>query len=142
MNMEYIPVNAAPMKENNAKQLNPLVMAFVGDSVHHLAVRTRLANNSDAKAGVLHKAATSEVKASTQSLMFSAIESMLSEEETTIYKRARNSKMNTMAKNATGTEYKRASGFEALIGYLYLIGSHARLCEIYDAALKGLEDIK
>lgn len=132
---DYMPIGNAPISESEARQMNPLVLAFVGDSVHHLAVRTRLACNSDAKSGELHKLATSEVKATAQANMFGRIESMLSDDEMSIYKRARNSKVHTMAKHATCLEYKCASGFEALIGYLYLTGKHDRLVKIYQTAL-------
>lgn len=137
--IDYMPMGNAPISESEARQMNPLVLAFVGDSVHHLAVRTRLACNSDAKSGELHKLATSEVKATAQANMFGRIEGMLGEDEMAIYKRARNSKVHTMAKHATCMEYKCASGFEALIGYLYLTGKHDRLVEIYQTALA--EDI-
>lgn len=134
-NLDYMPINNAPITDAEARQMNPLVLAFVGDSVHHLAVRTRLACNSDSKAGELHKAATGEVKATAQANMFGRIESMLSDDEISIYKRARNSKVHTVAKHATCMEYKCASGFEALIGFLYLTGNHDRLKEIYAVAI-------
>lgn len=135
--LDYMPINNTPITDAEARQMNPLVLAFVGDSVHHLAVRTRLACNSDSKAGELHKAATSEVKATAQAGMFGRIVKMLNDDEISIYKRARNSKVHTMAKHATCMEYKCASGFEALIGYLYLTGNHDRLKEIYAVAIES-----
>lgn len=111
-------------------QLNPLVLAFVGDSVQQLAVRTSLAFTSTAKAGELHKAATQEIKATTQAIKMDKIYANLTQEEMEIYKRTRNTKMNTVAKNATLADYRKASGLEALIGYLYLSGERERLLEL------------
>lgn len=134
MNKDYIPINNAPIDEFEARQYNPLVLAFVGDSVHHLIVRSRLACNTTAKTGQLHILASKEVKAGTQADMIDRIMDELTEDELSVYKRARNSKMNTMAKHATCGEYKKASGFEALIGYLYLTAQHERLEHLYSVA--------
>lgn len=134
MNKDYIPINNAPIDEFEARQYNPLVLAFVGDSVHHLIVRSRLACNTTAKTGQLHILASKEVKATTQADMIDKIMDELTEDELSVYKRARNSKMNTMAKHATCGEYKKASGFEALIGYLYLTAQHERLEYLYAKA--------
>lgn len=131
MKKDYIPINNAPIDEFEARQYNPLVLAFVGDSVHHLIVRSRLACNTTAKTGQLHILASKEVKASTQANMIDRIIDELTDDELSVYKRARNSKMNTMAKHATCGEYKKASGFEALIGYLYLTAQHERLEHLY-----------
>lgn len=131
MKKDYIPINNAPIDEFEARQYNPLVLAFVGDSVHHLIVRSRLACNTTAKTGQLHILASKEVKASTQADMIDRIVDELTDDELSVYKRARNSKMNTMAKHATCGEYKKASGFEALIGYLYLTAQHERLEHLY-----------
>lgn len=134
MKKDYIPINNAPIDEFEARQYNPLVLAFVGDSVHHLIVRSRLACNTTAKTGQLHILASKEVKASTQADMIDRIMDELTDDELSVYKRARNSKMNTMAKHATCGEYKKASGFEALIGYLYLTAQHERLEHLYSVA--------
>lgn len=134
MKKDYIPINNAPIDEFEARQYNPLVLAFVGDSVHHLIVRSRLACNTTAKTGQLHILASKEVKASTQADMIDRIIDELTDDELSVYKRARNSKMNTMAKHATCGEYKKASGFEALIGYLYLTAQHERLEHLYSVA--------
>lgn len=131
MKKDYIPINNAPIDEFEARQYNPLVLAFVGDSVHHLIVRSRLACNTTAKTGQLHILASKEVKASAQADMIDRIIDELTDDELSVYKRARNSKMNTMAKHATCGEYKKASGFEALIGYLYLTAQHERLEHLY-----------
>lgn len=142
MNKDYIPINNAPIDEFEARQYNPLVLAFVGDSVHHLIVRSRLACNTTAKTGQLHILASKEVKAGTQANMIDRIMDELTEDELSVYKRARNSKMNTMAKHATCGEYKKASGFEALIGYLYLTAQHERLEHLYSVASKTDDEVE
>lgn len=142
MNKDYIPINNAPIDEFEARQYNPLVLAFVGDSVHHLIVRSRLACNTTAKTGQLHILASKEVKAGTQADMIDRIMDELTEDELSVYKRARNSKMNTMAKHATCGEYKKASGFEALIGYLYLTAQHERLEHLYLVASKTDDEVE
>ena len=125
------------MDKNKAMQINPIVLAFVGDAVYSLFVRERLAFNLDYKTGELNKLATSEVKATAQAGFFKDIESLLTEEEMGIFKRARNAKKTTRAKNASITEYNISTGFEAVLGYLYVIGNYERLNYILN---KGVED--
>ncbi len=120
------------MTEKEILSLNPLVLAFVGDSVQQLMVRTKLASTSTAKAGELHKLQSEQIKASAQAKYMDEIMSILTEEEIAVFKRARNTHMNTMAKNASVADYKKASGFEAVIGYLYLLGKNERLEELFE----------
>ena len=134
----YIPINQNPMDIKKVLELNPLVLAFVGDSVQQLMVRVDLCSNSTAKAGELHKIATSRVKATNQALLMDKLLPILTSEEMDIYKRTRNTKMNTIAKHASISEYKKASGFEAVIGYLYLLGQNERL----EYLMSILEDTK
>lgn len=128
--IKVLPYIDVKMSKSEVLQLNPLVLAFVGDSVQQLAVRTSLAFSSTAKAGELHKLATIEIKATTQAKKLDKIFEYLTAEEMDIFKRTRNTKMNTVAKNASIADYKKASGLEALIGYLYLIGERERLSEL------------
>ena len=122
-----------PLDKNKVKQMNPLVLAFVGDGVDTLFVRTRLALESSSKAGELHKQAAKEVNAGAQSVQAEKVLSILTEEEKEIYLRARNSKNHHHAKNYSVVDYRRASGLEAVIGYLYLTGENERLEEIFDS---------
>ena len=117
----YLPIAKEYLSEKEILGLNPLVLAFVGDSVQQLMVRTKLASTSTAKAGELHKLQSEQIKASAQAKYMDEIMSILTEDEIAIFKRARNTHMNTMAKNASVADYKKASGFEAVIGYLYLL---------------------
>jgi len=115
------------MNKTKALNLNPIVLAFVGDAVYSLFVRERLTFYSDFKAGELNKLATSEVKATAQSEFVKEIYPLLNQEEIAVFKRARNAKKTTKAKNATVCEYNNATGLEAVLGFLYIIGDNDRL---------------
>lgn len=128
----FLPISNGFLTQKEILELNPLVLAFVGDSVQQLMVRTELASTSTAKAGELHKLATAQIKAAAQARYMDEIISMLTEDELAVFKRARNTHMNTVAKNATLADYKKASGFEAVIGYLYLLGNNERLGQLFE----------
>ena len=128
----YLPIAKEFLTEKEILGLNPLVLAFVGDSVQQLLVRTKLASTSTAKAGELHKLQSEQIKASAQAKYMDELMSILTEDEIAIFKRARNTHMNTMAKNASVADYKKASGFEAVIGYLYLLGKNERLNQLFE----------
>lgn len=115
------------MTKEQAEQINPLVLAFIGDSVHTLYLRTKLAHISSSKAGELHKIVTSQINATHQSKAAMDILEHLTEVEHEIYRRGRNSKSNSSAKNASIIDYKKASGYEAVIGFLYITGQYERL---------------
>ena len=115
------------LEKNRAKNVNPIALAFVGDAVFSLFIRERLVFTSDMKAGELNKKSIEEVKASSQAKFIQEIMPLLSEEEIAVYKRARNAKKGTRSKSATVAEYNASTGFEALIGYLYIIGEEERL---------------
>ena len=115
------------MTVEQAKMLSPLSLAFVGDAVYTLYARSKVIQHSDAKNGALHTEATKLVKASGQAEIADAILGLLTEEEMGVFKRARNSKTNSVAKNASIGDYKKATGFEALVGFLYLTGQDERL---------------
>ncbi len=115
------------MDRVKAKNLSPIVLAFVGDAVYSLFVREKLTFSFDSKASELNTLATKEVKATAQAEFIKEIMPILTEEETGIFKRARNAKKPNKAKNASIVEYNNATGFEAVLGYLYLIGEIDRL---------------
>ena len=108
----------------------PLTLAFVGDAVYELLVRTMLVREAERRPNELNRASSALARARAQSEAMEAIEACLTKEESDIYRRGRNAKSHTMAKNATVTDYRRATGFEALVGYLYLSGQMRRLVEI------------
>lgn len=115
---------------NEARQLNPLVLAFIGDAVYEVYIRMYLVDsNRDALVHKLHKEVVSFVKAHSQSEFAMKIIETLSEDELNIYKRGRNTKSG-VPKNADVQEYRAATGFEAVIGYLYITEQIDRLNEV------------
>ena len=116
-----------PLTEVQAQQLNVQVLAFVGDSVYTLYVRTQISKDSRSKSGGLHLIANNIVSATGQSKVVTVLEGLYNLQELAIYKRARNYKTVSVAKNASVVDYRRATGFEAVLGYLYLTGQTERL---------------
>ncbi|MGM9970434.1 MAG: Mini-ribonuclease 3 [Anaeroplasma sp.] len=125
--MEFIKRNR---KIEDVKMLSPLVWAYVGDSVYELFIRTNLVNNSNAKPHKLHIESIKYVKAGAQAKTLKNIENKLTDEEKDIVRRGRNSENHHVAKNSNVAEYSYSTGFEALIGYLYLTKQDERLKEI------------
>ena len=118
------------IERTEAKEFSPLVLAYIGDAVYELIVRSMLVSMGNRPVNKLNKDATSLVKAGAQSEIIKLISDKLSEEEYTVFKRGRNSSPHTMAKNASMTDYKYATGFEALIGFLYLDNRCDRALEL------------
>lgn len=118
------------IERKEAKEFSPLVLAYIGDAVYELIVRSILVSMGNRPVNKLNKDATSLVKAGAQSEIIKLISDNLSEEEYTVFKRGRNSSPHTMAKNASMTDYKYATGFEALIGFLYLDNRCDRALEL------------
>jgi mini-ribonuclease III len=125
------------LSKNEAKQLNPLVMAFIGDAVYEVFIRNFIVNeNRDMNVHKLHVKVISYVKAHSQSEFMKRILDTLNDEESAIFKRGRNAKSGSVPKNANVTEYRMATGFEALIGYLYVTSQYDRLNEIMGKIIK------
>ncbi len=118
------------------KTYSPLTLAYIGDAIYDLLVRTIVVKHGNAQVNKLHKRASSLVKAPAQSDMMDRILPHLTEEEGHIYKRGRNAKSFTMAKNATMAQYRRATGFEAVFGYLYLKGDIKRIIDLMKIGIK------
>lgn len=117
-------------------QYNTLALAFVGDAVHSLYVRTRLVLIKDIKVNDLQKKTSGVVRATSQSEFLESIMDTLSESEIALVKRARNTHTNNIAKSATAKEYKLSTAFEALIGYLYLSGQVERMNELLEKSFE------
>ena len=115
-------------------EYSPLVLAYIGDVVYELYVRTKLVAEGNMPVDKLHKKATTIVKASAQCASFMLIEDKLTEKEIAIFKRGRNAKSG-VPKNADMAQYRIATGLEALIGYIYLSGDEKRLVEIMNFIL-------
>lgn len=125
---------------NNPGHLGPLVLAYIGDTVFDLYVRTSLVSGTTLTAHGLHVAAARKVCAAAQAKAFHRIESMLTEEELTVFKRGRNAHMGTVPKNASIADYRAATGIEAVVGWLYLSRRDERLNELMTAMLSAKEE--
>jgi len=121
-----------PISINKCKEYGSLTLAFVGDAVYTLFIRTKLTQEHNIQAGKLHTLTNAFVKASGQSNALEHIIGSLSEDEHAVANRARNVKNKTTAKNATVADYNRSTSLEALVGYLYLTGQTDRLIEILE----------
>ena len=115
---------------HTAKQMNPVVLAFVGDAAYSLYVREALVFSSDYKTGTLQKLAPARRSAKGQAALMQRLHPRLTDEETEIFLRGRNAKKPTKSKNASVAEYNVSTGFEAVIGFLYLVGDYARIDEL------------
>lgn len=118
------------VKRVDVMSYSPLTLAYIGDDAYDLVIRTYLLGKGNMPVNKLNRMANELVKAKAQSDMMDVIEPMLDEEEHAVYKRGRNAKSYTKAKNATVADYRRATGFEALMGYLYLQGRLVRMVEL------------
>lgn len=108
------------LEDKEAKQYSPLTLAYIGDGVYDLIIRTVLVEQANQPVNRLHRKASSIVKAESQAKLIHEIMDSLTEEELAVYKRGRNAKSATSAKNASITDYRTATGLEALMGYLYM----------------------
>lgn len=108
------------LKDNDVKSYSPLALAYIGDDVYDIVIRTVVVEQKNRSAHDLHQISSHFVKAKTQAEMAEVLQDVLTEEEKAVYKRGRNAKAYTTAKNASVTDYRKATGLEALVGYLYL----------------------
>jgi len=118
----------------DAKQINPVTLAFLGDAVFTLWVRQKLVEKGAGKPSDLQRMAAKIVSAHGQSDFLERVLPMLTEEESDIFRRGRNAKKPTKSKHATAAEYNRSTGFEAVLGYLYLTGKTERITELLSQA--------
>lgn len=122
----------------NADQYSPLNLAYMGDCAYEIVIRTLLLHKGNTHVDRLNKRASNLAKAATQSQIVGVIQEHLTEEELSVYKRGRNAKSYTSAKNASINDYRRATGFEALIGWLYLKGNFERMTELIKLGFEGI----
>ena len=115
------------LQDQDLRSYSPLTLAYIGDGVYELIIRTILVKKGNCPVNRLHKKASSLVKAGAQSAIMEVIEEELTPEELSVYRRGRNAHSPTMAKHATMADYRRATGFEALMGYLYLKEDYTRM---------------
>lgn len=128
------------MQEVDARIYSPLALAYIGDCIFDLVIKSFILNEGNKPVQKLHKETSRYVQASSQSKMMRRLQEELTEEEHQIYKRGRNSKTVSPAKNQTVTDYRRATGFEALIGYLYLNREYRRMLELVKLGIDSLNE--
>ena len=118
------------LEDTDIRSYSPLTLAYIGDAIYELVIRTILVEKGNTQVNKLHQRASKVVKASAQSEIIEKLKPYLTEEEMGIFKRGRNAKSFTMAKNASMSDYRRATGFEALMGHLYLTEQWDRMLEL------------
>lgn len=133
-----LPNGTAPVKKPN--EMPGLALAYIGDAVWEILIRRHLLASGEMKPNSLHKMATCYVNAKAQSKALHLILGTLSEEEAAVMKRGRNAKSGSAPKNADMIDYRHATGFEALIGYLYLQGRYERIQDIAAATIPVLAE--
>ena len=136
---EYIR-EALGLPDMEAEVYSPLVLAYIGDCVFDLIIKSMVISKGNKQVQKLHEETSKYVQASAQSAMMRAMQPHLTEEEHAVYRRGRNTRSVSPAKNQSITDYRRATGFEALIGYLYLKREYDRLMELVKIGLGSLED--
>lgn len=127
------------LPEQDIRTYSPLTLAYIGDGIYELIVRTVIVGQANRPTHELHKLTTRYVKAQAQAQMLLSLKEELTEEEADVARRGRNAKPYTTAKNASRADYHKATGFEALMGYLYLTGQTERLLELVHKGMACLE---
>lgn len=118
------------LKEVDLKTFSPLTLAYIGDAVYELMIRSIIVEHGNAPVNKLHKRSSRLVKARTQAEAALKLQDVFTEEEMAVYKRGRNTRSHTMAKNADMMDYRMATGFEAVMGYLHLKKDYERIIEL------------
>lgn len=126
------------IKELDVQEYSPLALAYIGDCVYDLIIKTWIMSGGNRQVHKMHEDTSRYVQASAQSLMMRSMQEYLNPEEHAIYRRGRNAKSVSPAKNQSITDYRRATGFEALLGYLYLKKEYERLMELVKIGLDSL----
>lgn len=133
---------ALHLEDREPGEYSPLALAYIGDAVYDLIIRTLVMNRGNMQVNKMHKKTAGLVKAEAQARMYLLLEPELTEEEKAVYRRGRNAKSGTMAKHATMKDYRMATGFEALMGYLYLTKRLERMAELVGSGLEKMGEIK
>lgn len=127
------------LNEEQIKALSPTVLAYIGDAAYELYIRLWATGLEKGAIIKHHRRTVQHVKATTQAIILRNISDRLTEEEQDIVRKGRNTKSGSVPKNTAVVEYRLATGFEALMGYLYLSGRQSRLEELIAAGLSSLE---
>lgn len=128
----FIPRETLDRLNNLSHEFSPLVLAYIGDSVFEMYVRTMLLKDSNKPVNDFHQTACSIVCAKNQCELINKLLKFLTEEETAVFKRGRNAKSATVPKHSSVSDYRKATGFEALLGYLFITGRNDRIRELMD----------
>ena len=126
-------------EEQDIRSYSPLTLAYIGDCIYEIIIRTVVVERGNKSPQSLHKTVTKYVKAETQCELFQVLQDELTEEEMAVMRRGRNAKSFTTAKNASVGDYRKASGLEALFGYLYLTGQTERAVSLLKSGLARIE---
>lgn len=135
LNIYSTIIEKLAMEKQDIRTISPLTLAYIGDSVFDLTIKTMVVGQGNAPVNKMHKKVSEIVKAHGQVQMYEAIKDILTENETSVFKRGRNAKSYTSAKNATKIDYRIATGYEALLGYLYLQDKMNRVLELVNIGL-------
>lgn len=125
-------------EEVDIRTYSPLTLAYIGDSIYDVMIRTVVVERGNRSTNDLHKMAIRYVNAGTQARMIEALQELLTEEERAVYRRGRNAKSPSVAKNASVTDYRKATGMEAVLGYLYLQDRMDRAIELVKRGIERL----
>ncbi len=128
------------LEEINISDYSPLTLAYIGDSIYEIIIRTVIVDEANRQVNKIHKKVSNLVKAPTQAKMIYYIMDDLTDDELKIYKRGRNAKAVTRAKNASMSDYRTATGFEALMGWLYLTKQSDRMMELIKKCLVSFHE--
>ena len=131
-----------PIPPEDIREIPTSALAYIGDAVYELYVRTQIVARNGGQSGVLHRKAVRYVSAPAQAQAIRALHDELSEEEQNVFRRGKNGHQGSMAKNASPADYKYATGLETLIGYLYIDGKEERLNELLHRIMQILEETK
>ncbi len=126
-----------PGKKQDVRAYSPLTLAYIGDAVYDLIIRTVVVEKANRPANILHHMTVKYVSAGAQARIVEALMDRLTEEEQSVYRRGKNAKPHTTAKNASGEEYMKATGFEALLGYLYLSDDMERVLQLVQEGIRA-----
>ena len=138
--LDYYIEKMFNIEEMEAETYSPLVLAYIGDCIYDLIIKSWIVSAGNRQVHKMHEDTSAYVQASTQSLMMRKMQEHLTQEVHTVYRRGRNEKSVSPAKNQSITDYRRATGFEALLGYLYLKKEYQRLTELVKIGLDSLAE--
>jgi len=131
-------LKAFGVENKDVRTFSPLALAFLGDGVYEIVVRTLIVSMGNRSPHKLHLDSAKIVKAESQSKSIDHLLPVLTEEEQNVYRRGKNANSPTRAKNASLGDYRKATGYEALLGYLYLKGEDERILELVKIGLEIL----